>query len=168
VTYALSPAIVWAAAILVVIIRWATGGTRGRERLWLLGILLTAVAIRILVVAGLFLSAGAERSIATLFPDEGFILHRALWIRNLALGIPIAWPDHLLVQNPYGESGYLYVLAYAQLLLGPSPYGVRLLNMCLYLAAALVLYRTARAAYGRIPALGGLAAILLMPSLTLW
>jgi hypothetical protein len=51
---------------------------------------------------------------------------------------------------------------------GPTPYALRLLNALLFMAAALVLFRLAREAFGALPALAGLVVLLFWPTLFAW
>ena len=51
---------------------------------------------------------------------------------------------------------------------GPSTYAVRLLNGVLFVSGAALLYRLARRGFGVVPALGGLATLLFLPSLFLF
>jgi 4-amino-4-deoxy-L-arabinose transferase-like glycosyltransferase len=54
------------------------------------------------------------------------------------------------------------------MLFGPAPYGAHLFSILCYVAACVVLYRLVRPAYGRLPAILGLATLLFMPSLFAW
>jgi len=67
-----------------------------------------------------------------------------------------------------GETSYLYIVAFIQVLVGPSPYGVHLVAVIFYLTAAVMLYRLVRATLGRMPALMGLGLLLYLPSLFAW
>jgi hypothetical protein len=54
------------------------------------------------------------------------------------------------------------------MLFGPSPYGLRLINMLLFLGGAVLLFRVARVAFGKVPAFAGLAIVLFVPTLFFW
>src|SRR5206468_7807734 len=68
----------------------------------------------------------------------------------------------------YGATSYLYVLAFLQVLFGPSPLGVHLFNWAVSLGAAVLLYRTVRPSFGAAASLLGLAITLFLPSLFMW
>jgi hypothetical protein len=53
-------------------------------------------------------------------------------------------------------------------LVGPAPYGAHLFGCALYLATCVVLYRTVRPRFGRVPAAIGLTLLLFLPSLFAW
>jgi hypothetical protein len=53
-------------------------------------------------------------------------------------------------------------------LLGPSPYSLRLVNAGMFVGAAYLLYRIARRAYGPVPALFGLTVLLFLPTQFAW
>jgi hypothetical protein len=85
------------------------------------------------------------------------------------MAIPVS-PSNLYdaFDRAYGWSTYLYVIAYLQYLTGEAPYGVHLFNVTIFVAAGVMLHRLVRAAYGRAPALLGLALMLLLPTLIAW
>src|SRR6185295_17538653 len=68
----------------------------------------------------------------------------------------------------YGRSSYLWVMTYLQVLTGPAPYGLRVLNAALFLGAVLLLFRLTRRAFGPFPAFAGLAVLLALPTLFFW
>jgi hypothetical protein len=88
---------------------------------------------------------------------------RALW-----LGATMRADAFIDVFEVYGRTSYLKLMALVQMLVGPSPYGVRLLNVLMYVTGGIVLHRVVRPGYGRVAALGGLAFLLFLPSLVLW
>lgn len=167
--YALSPMTVWFGLAMVLLFRCAGSGLPDRERQWVVGLLAVALILRVLAIAGLFLLTDHERqSFSGFFGDEDIAKTRAIWIRNVWLGIPVA-PDYFsMAFIHYGSTGYHYILAYLQVLLGPAPRGVHLLNAGLFLAGTVVLHRMVRRAYGPLPALGGLLVLLFLPSLFIW
>jgi hypothetical protein len=69
------------------------------------------------------------------------VLVRSLRLRHLWLGSPISLEALFDVFDLYGQTSYLNMIAYVQLLVGPAPYGIHLLNSAFYLAGALVLHR---------------------------
>lgn len=168
--YALSPISVWFSLAMALLFGWAGSGLSNRERPWVLGLLAVALTLRVLVIVGLFLLGDHDRhSFSSFFGDELYAITRSLLMRNVWLSIPIAPGDLVRAFDPdYGWTGYHYVLAYLQVLLGPAPYGVRLFNAGLFLAGAVALHRLVRRAYGPLPALGGLVLLLFLPSIFLW
>lgn len=168
-TYTLSPLTVWFTAVIVLIFLFLARGLSGRERRWAVGLLSLGLALRLVALAGFFLfTFDAGRSFAVMLPDEGYIARRSLWLRNIALDIPMATSDFVDAFNPFADSAILYLLAYVQLLAGPSPYGTRLLGLALYLAATVIFYKTVRPTFGAPASLIGLAAALFMPSAFVW
>lgn len=168
--YALSPLTIWFLAAMIGLFAWAGRGLTDRERRWVFGLLATAVALRLLAMALLFVMSGHHESVSFFWDGDGaYLKRRALWIRNVWLGVTVAPLDFSLAfDRLYGWTTYLYVLAYLEYLLGPAPYGLHLFNIALYLAMAVALYRLVRSAYGCEPALLGLVLLLYLPSLFFW
>ncbi|HJO18366.1 MAG TPA: hypothetical protein QGH09_09240 [Vicinamibacterales bacterium] len=169
--YTLSPVGVWCGVGVVGLFTWAGRGLPGRERRWLLSLLAIALGLRLLVVIGLFLLTDPDlRPAANFFFDgDGQALKaRSLWLRNTWLDVPIGEMYFRLAFQDYGWSGYLYVLAYLQYLLGPAPFGIHLFNILLFLAASVALYRLVRTAYTPAAALVGLTLLLFLPTLFAW
>jgi hypothetical protein len=167
--YRLSPLTVWFAIAIVPVILYAIRGLDARERQWVATIVIAATALRLLVIAGLFLSTDHSMvPFGSFFGDEEYFLKRSLWLRNVALGIPVHALDLEYAFESYGRSSHLYLLAFVQALVGPSPYGLRLIGVFFYVLAVVVLYRVARATLGRVPALFGLTVLLFLPSLFAW
>jgi hypothetical protein len=138
------------------------------ERRMLGAILLVAVVLRLVAISGLFLFAPENQPFATFFGDEEMFKFRSVWLRNIGLGVPISAADVIYAVEETGKSQYLYVLALLQALVGDAPYGIHVFNMTAYLAGVILLYRLARASYGRLPAIGGLVVLLFLPSLFIW
>ena len=169
VVYALSPMTVWFAFGVVPLVVLGTRGLDAGERRWVTVMLVTAIALRVMVVAGLFLTTDhSQVPFGTFFGDEEYFLKRSLWLRNIALGVPLHALDLEYAFEAQGGSGYLYLLALIQVLVGPSPYGLHLLCVFFYVLAALLLYRLARTTLGRMPSIFGLAVLLFLPSLFAW
>jgi hypothetical protein len=76
--------------------------------------------------------------------------------------------DLIYAFDDYSQTSYLYVLAFVQVLVGPSPYGVHLLAIGCYVAACVLMVRLVRPAFGRVAALGGLVLLLFLPSQFAW
>jgi hypothetical protein len=169
VVYALSPLTVWFAVAAAAIVAWAERGVDGDERRWLRLVLIAAIVLRVLAVMILFASTNhASTSFATFFGDEEFFIKRSIWLRNLALGVPIHSADFIYAFDEVGQTSYLYLLAAIQVLVGPAPYGVHLVGVAFYLAAVVLLFRLARRTFGRVPAFVGLTLLLFLPTLFAW
>jgi len=167
--WALSPMTLIFAVALVPLFRWSSRGLPETEALWLYILLGTAIAARLLVIAGLVFATDPETTIfATFFGDERYLELRSLWVRNLALGIPISGESFVYSGNDLGWTSFITVAAFLQVLIGPAPYGLRLFDLLLFLAGAVALFRAVRARIGREAAFGGLAIMLWMPSLFIW
>lgn len=166
--YTLSPLTVLVLAALPPLWRSVGRDLSDRERRWLAVVLWVAVAVRLIAISGLFLSADSSRPFANFFGDEEFFKRRSIWMRNIGLGVPIAGPDVIYAFDDVGRSLHLYVLAYLQAVVGNAPYGILVLNALIYTAGALAMYRLVRPAYGGLAALGGLTLLLFLPSLLTW
>jgi hypothetical protein len=169
IVYTLSPLTVWFAMASVLIIWTGTRGLPPGEARWVARILAGAIAVRVVIVAALFLFGTADHLwFNTFFGDEQYLLVRSLRLRHLWLGSPISLEALFDLFDLYGQTSYLNVIAYVQLLVGPAPYGIHLLNSAFYLAGTLVLHRVVRPAYGPVPAAGALCGTLFFPSLVIW
>lgn len=166
--YTLSPLTVLSLAALVSLTWWAGRDLDAAERRWFLSAMVLGVAVRLLLVAALFLMADPSRPFATFFGDEEIFKTRPIWLRNAGLGVPISAADFIYAFDETGMSGHLYVLAYLQALVGDAPYGAHLFNIVLYIASSLALFRLVRRQFGPLPAMGGLLVLLFMPSLFSW
>lgn len=168
--YVISPLSVWCSGALVALIVWARRGLSERERRNLLGMLLVALTIRLLAIFVLFVVS--DPNVLSSFPWDGdgvYLKRRSLTIRDFWLDIPVS--TELFSRGfdkGYGWSSYLWVIAYLQYLTGPAPFGVHLLNVTLYLAAAVIMHRLIRTAYGKASAFAGLALMLFLPTLIAW
>src|SRR5262249_34708874 len=104
----------------------------------------------------------------SLFGDEDYFIKRSLWMRNVALGIPVHMFDLEYAFEPNGRSIFLNALAAIQWLTGPAPYGLHLVSVWCSTVSALIVYRLVRPGFGRVAALIGLALLLFLPSLFTW
>jgi hypothetical protein len=170
VAYTLSPLSVVCAVSVALVIRWATSGLEGRERRWVLTTMCAALALRAIAIAVLpFLVDANRQAYTTYFGDAQYAIQRSIWIRNAALGIPVASRDYIEAFEPrFGWSGYHYLLALLQMLVGPSPYGVAAVSTTLFLTAAAGLYRACRSAFGPLAALAGLGGLVFLPTIVAW
>jgi hypothetical protein len=169
IVYALSPLTVWLALGMVPLVRWAGRDLKGDERRWVTAIILLAIGLRVLAVAGLFAAtAHGKAPFGSFFGDEEYFIKRSIWMRNVALDLPVHGADLVYAYDEYSATSYLFVLALLQILVGPAPYGVHLFAIGLYLTATILLYRIVRRRLGRAPAFVGLIALLTLPSLFAW
>ena len=71
--------------------------------------------------------------------------------------------DRRVSVDPLIDTGYVWILAALQIITGPSPYGVHLVGIVVYVGAAVLLYRAVRSAFGVPAALIGLGLLLFLP-----
>jgi hypothetical protein len=169
--YTLSPMTVWFVLGAGVLLRIAVRDLPPREQRWIAGLLVSALAIRVVMVAALFLFGSPDRIYVpfnVFFGDEQYMIVRALRMRAIWLGLPMRSDAFTDAYELYGRTSYLQVLALLQMIVGPSPYGVHLFNILLYAGGGVILHRIVRHAYGPLPALGSLAFLLFLPSMLLW
>jgi hypothetical protein len=169
VTFTLSPLTLLAVVALALVFKMAAAGLGRDEARALWTLLLAASAIRIAAVAVMFLVGEHDTQAATLLTgDEAYALARTTRLRHILLGVPALKHDYIIAFEEYGVSSYLSLIALLQLVFGPAPYGLRLVNMFLFLSAAVLLFRFARAAFGPVPAYVALALVLFLPTLFFW
>jgi len=171
IVYTLSPLTVWVAALAAICLVASRHGLPVSERRLLTILVVTAMAIRAAVVVLLFLRNipyHHDAWLGVLTGDDAYGMARALRGRDLLLGVPANRYDAFVLHDMYGENIYNDLLLAVQTLLGPAPYGMRLLNALFFVAGALVLFRFARSAYGRLPAFAALAFVLFLPSFFVW
>ena len=155
---------VCAAPLLCVV---AGRGLEAPERRILYVILGSALAARLIAVIALFLIGipyHNDLAVGALSGDEAYNLGRALRSRDILLGLGGTHYDYFVATDEYGRTSYLQLLTYMQLVFGPSPYGLRLVNALLFTAGAAVLFRTVRPGFGALPAFGGLLVVVFLPS----
>jgi hypothetical protein len=169
VVYAMSPLTVCFAIAMLLLFRWAASGIGRDERRWIATLLLAALAARVLALAALFmLTDHWTTPFGSFFGDEEYFIKRSIWLRNIALDIPVHGADVTYAFDDYSSTSYLYVLAFIQVLVGPAQYGAHLLGVTFYLAGSVMLYRLVRSTLGSMPALVGMALLLFLPSLFAW
>ena len=166
----LSPLAVCTGAAMAFIVAGALRGLTPRERRWVAGLLGTALALRLLALLAFAAAVNYEDyQLPILIGDERTFKKVALSLRNINIGVPISPADFQAAYVWHNDSeGFFDILAYVQILFGPSPYGLHFLNIVYFFAGTVLLYRTARASYGRFPSLGGLAVLLFLPTLFVW
>ena len=99
--------------------------------------------------------------------DEAYGLSRALRARDVMTGAPVGPYDYFVASDEYGRNSYITLLTGIQILFGPTPYSMRLLNTLLFLVAGILLFRLSRSAFGSLPAFLGLTVFLFLPNETL-
>jgi hypothetical protein len=169
IAYTLSPLTVWVTAGFLVMLRYAGRDLPSHERRWLLGLLGVAFLLRVAAIGALFLGhAHDSQSAGILFGDEAYALTRSWRMRNVLLDIPQLKYDYMTAYEDYGRSSFLWVMTYLQVLAGPAPYGLRVLNVAMFLGAVLLLFRMARLAFGSFAAFSGAVVLLFLPTLFFW
>jgi hypothetical protein len=167
--YTLSPLLVISLFVVAVMIRAIASTEDQVERRWLVAMIATAVALRFAAIAGLFLLTDHDVTpFGTFFGDEDYFIKRSIWLRNAALGIPISPADMRYAFDPLIDTSYVWILAALQIVAGPSPYGVHLVGIVVYVGAVVLLYRAVRSGFGMPAALIGLGLLLFLPSLFMW
>lgn len=166
--YTLSPLTVLSLAAIAMAAYAASADCTAAERRWFWFVLCTAILLRLIAVAGLFLTADSSQPFASFFGDEELYKFRTVWIRNLGQDIPISPADVIYSFDDVGRTAHLFALALVQALVGDAPYGLHALSIALYVCGVLLLYRFARASFGGVVAVGGLAGLMFMPSLAIW
>jgi hypothetical protein len=167
--YVLSPLTVLVALAFVPLCRWALRDLPPVERRWVRNLLVAAIAIRVIAIGGLFVTANRDAGpFAVFFGDELFFLLRSARLYNMWMGTPISVESFLYTGDEIGYSVYQDFLVLLQILFGPIPYGIHLLNMLMFFASIVVLYRLVRGAYGAAAAVAGLTFALFLPTLFLW
>lgn len=163
-----SPLTVWALAASAALCILAGRGLPSHERRALAALVATALAVRAALAVAMFLRglpALNDLSVGALAGDEAYYLSRAIRLRDILAGFADSKFDYFVVTDQYARTSYLALLAALQVVFGPTPYSMRLVNAALFVAGALLLFRVARRAYGPLPAFLGLTLVLFLPSL---
>jgi hypothetical protein len=169
IAYTLSPLTIWAAVGTALLGRSLVKDLEGTERRVILAIFIIAILARLAILAGLFLSVDHTATpFGSLFGDEEYFKRRSMWLRSMALGVNVSEADRNYALDEYSETSYLYLLAFLQMLVGDAPYGVHVLSMSAYLAAAVWLFRFARRGFGPAPAALAFFGVLFLPTLFFW
>ena len=168
VAYAASPLSAWMLLATPLLIALLGRGLPAAERRALTIILAVAFTARVLLVAAMFVADIPQLndlSIGGLAGDEAYYLSRAIRSRDILLGFSHGNFDYFVTNDEYGRTSYLSLLTWLQVVFGPTPYSMRLVNALLFVAGATLLYRVVRGAFGATAALLGLVALLFLPSL---
>jgi hypothetical protein len=165
---AASPLTICVLAVTPLLFTFAGRGLPADERRVLYGVLGVAIAARLALIVVMFLAALPrlnDLSIGGLAGDESYNLARAIRARDIVLGFANGKYDYFVVTDEYGRTAYVWLLGWIQVIFGPTPYSMRLVNALMFLTGATLLYRQARIAFGPIPAIAGLTVLLFIPSL---
>jgi hypothetical protein len=167
--YVLSPLTVVVGLALIPLFRWAGRDIPAAERRWVYGVLAAGVLLRVLAIAGLMVTANHDAgTFAKFFGDEEFYQLRGQRLYNIEMGIPVSMESLLYAYDKTGVSIYQTLLVLIQLLVGPAPYGLHLLNSLLFLFGVVLLYRVVRRSLGAVVAGVGATLLLFFPSLFMW
>jgi hypothetical protein len=169
--YTITPLTLCVVAAAAAILPLFARGLPRQERQWLTAVVALALAVHLMAIAGLFLRnlpnhddlfAGAMSG------DEAYTMSRALRTREILRGSATSLYDFFVAFDEYGRNRYVTAATAVQVVFGPTPYALRLLNTLLFTIGALLLFRLSRRAFGIVPALGGLIVVLFWPSLFAW
>ena len=167
--YALSALTVLFAVGMFVLFRWATKGLEGRERRWILGVLITGLAVRVAALLVLYFRTNPQQQdFNPLFGDAFFSTQRSLTMLNLWSGVdvgPAYWRQSFDVG---GSPAFDRTLAVLQYFIGPAPHALPLLSVGAFFGGAVLLYRLVRSSFGRTSAAGGLMLLVFWPSIIAW
>ena len=166
-----SPLTVLALPLAWVVVTLAGRGLPEDERRSLSALLWIALAARVAAIAGLFLiglPGHSDVSVGGLSGDDAYYFGRAIRARDLLLGFAAGKYDYFVVTDTYGQTNYLRLLTWLQVVVGPTPYGMRVVNAVMFVGGSAVLFRTVRSGFGAVPAFTGLAVLLFLPSLFFW
>jgi len=166
-----SPLTITALPLAIGVIHLAGRGLPDAERRSLQAILWAAFGARVAVIAALFLiglPSHSDVSVGGLSGDDAYYFSRAIRARDLMLGFAAGKYDYFVVSDSYGQTSYLQLLTWLQVVFGPTPYGMRVLNATIYIAGSALLFRTVRRGFGSLPAFVGLIVLLFLPSLFFW
>lgn len=171
VAYTASPLAVWTIAAATVAYFASRRGLSGPERRLLTALLVAAIALRLVVVALVFfrnIPFHHDQWLGELTGDGAYGLSRGLRARDLLLGGLTNKYDSFVVNDVYGDNLYVSALTVLEVLFGPVPYGIRFVNVLLFLSGAVLLFRATRSAFGSTPAFMALTVVLFLPSFFVW
>ena len=163
-----SPLAVCAAIGAPLCLWWCARGLAQSECRTLIALLSAALLLRIALVAVQFLKGlplHNDMTAGALTGDESYYLTRALRVRDLMLGYAGTKYDYFVATDAYGQTSYLSLLTWLQVIFGPTPYSMKIVNGLLFVCGGALLFRVARAAFGPLAAFAGLTVLLFLPSL---
>jgi len=163
-----SPLSLIAVAGAIAVIGFAGRGLPNEERRLLMIVLGVALAARLVIVLGLVvfgLPQLNDLAVGSLRGDDAYYLGRAIRTRDILFNFGNGKYDYFVVLDEYGQTSYLNVLSAIQIVFGPTPFSMRLVNAVLFVAGAVLLFRAARPAFGPTAAFSALLLLLFLPSL---
>jgi hypothetical protein len=170
--YTLTPLTVCVVAVAAVLLPRLLRDIDVSERRWIAAIVGAAIAVRLLAIGAVFvrnLPLHDDQFVGAPGGDEAYAMSRALRTRDIVRGSAAATKyDYVVAYDEYGRNRYITALTALEIVFGPTPYSLRLLNVLLFVVGALLLFRVCRAAFGPLAAAGGLAMILFWPTLFAW
>jgi hypothetical protein len=169
--YTVSPLTAWCIPLALIVLTLAGRGLPTYERRWLNAVLVIALASRVAVIGAMFIADTPmhdDESVAMLSGDEAYGLSRALRTRDVLTAAPVTQYDYFVAYDEYGRNSYITMLTAIQMLFGPTPYSMRLVNTICFVVATILLFRLTRSAFGAPPAFGGLVVLLFLPTLFAW
>ena len=146
-------------------------GLPRQERQWLTAVVVLALVAHLIAVGGLFLRNLPNHDdlfVGATSGDEAYTMARALRGREILRGSATSLYDFFIAFDEYGRNSYVTAATAIQVVFGPTPYSLRLVNTLLFIIGALLLFRLCRRAFGVVPALAGLVVVLFWPSLFAW
>ena len=166
--YSASPLFTLTLAASACLLNIAGRGLSARERRLLTLVLGSGLALRFIFI-GLTMVSDIpflnDLGVGGFGGDDAYYLSRAIRARDLALGVTEGRYDYFVTTDEYGRTSYLHLLTVLQVLFGPTPYGMRALNGLVFTAAAVILFRIVRPAFGWTASVSALTVLLFLPSL---
>jgi hypothetical protein len=169
--YSVTPLTLYVIAGAVLIIPRLARGLPLVERRWLTAIVAAAVVARLVAVGVTVLGytpVHDDLFVGAASGDEAYAMSRALRSRSILQGETTNKYDYFIAFDEYGRNRWVTALTAIQLIFGPTPYSLRLLNSLLYVSGTLLLFGTCRRAFGPVPAFAGLVVLLFWPTLFAW
>jgi hypothetical protein len=169
--YTLTPLTVCVVAAAAVILPRLIARLPRSERDWVTAVVVVALLARLLALGVLFarnVPNHDDQFVGATTGDEAYAMARALRTRDILRGSTTGKYDFVVAFDEYGRNSYVTALTAAQVVFGPTPYAVRLLNTLLFTVAALLLFCLSCDAFGAAPARVGLVAVLFWPTLFAW
>jgi hypothetical protein len=150
------------------LLRRAVKGLSTGEAETVMFVLAAAFVARVALIGTLFVLGVPlhnDLSVGALAGDEAYNIARSLRMRDVLLGHATSKYDYMVAYDEYGRTSYLAFLTVLQVLFGPVPYGIKVLNAAFFVAGAALIYRLVRKSYGDLPALFGVVVLLFIPTL---
>ena len=169
--YTLTPLTVCVVAAGAAVVPRLAAGLPRHERRWLAFLLTLAVVARLTAIGGVLIADlpnHDDQFLGATSGDEAYTMSRALRTREILRGSPTSLYDFFVAFDDYGRNSYVEAATALQVVFGPTPYSLRLLNTLLFTCGALLLFRLCRPVFGGGPALVGLTTVLFWPSLFVW